>query len=412
MMKEYKRQVLLTVLLITTLINIHAGDNTLRIYIDADWTGAYSSSRSIEQGVQLALSEINSKMDGYEIEVIRKDHHGNSRRSSLHINEFISDPAGLVMFSGLHSPPVLTNMELIQDSDVLFLDPWAAARPITRKPGKDGDNWVFRLSIDDTKAGDVLVHHACDGEGYKKPALLLEDTAWGRSNERTINAALAGRRLSSAGTFWFDWNTGKIGASEILQDIYSSGADLIFFVANSPEGKTFLRAMAERNESDRLPIRSHWGITGGDLFEVLGPDILVEKVDLKFLQTSFSFVSSEQTAFSRGVFTKLRSQFPEIRNPGDLQAPTGFIHAYDLTRILIEAMKNVDLDADIKQVRDKIRSGLENLNKPVEGLIKTYIRPFSVYSAENDSAHEALSFSDFTLAFYDEDGGIHLIGSR
>jgi branched-chain amino acid transport system substrate-binding protein len=51
-------------------------------------------------------------------------------------------------------------------------------------------------------------------------------------------------------------------------------------VANTPEGKSFARALNELLPEHRLPVFSHWGITGGDFSKALPPDIKWE-----FIQT-------------------------------------------------------------------------------------------------------------------------------
>jgi len=47
--------------------------------------------------------------------------------------------------------PYIKNRGLINKNNIPLLVPWAAGGPITRYP--QSDNWVFRLSIDDSKAG-------------------------------------------------------------------------------------------------------------------------------------------------------------------------------------------------------------------------------------------------------------------
>jgi len=175
-----------------------------------------------------------------------------------------------------------------------------------------GRNWIFRLSVDDTHAGEIITRQAIDNEGFRKPALLLEDTGWGRSNNSTMISSLAARGITPADLIWFHWNIGENGAREILSDIYNSGADVIFLVANAPEGITFFRAMSERNSIERLPIRSHWGITGGNIFDQLGPQMLVDEIDLQFIQTSFSFLNKNQTVFAADVFNRASSMFSGI----------------------------------------------------------------------------------------------------
>lgn len=404
-MKSYIAEVLLILFLSSSLFS----QDILRIYLDADRSGTKESGIAIERGIRLALSEIEYEIQDYSIELVIKDHHGNSRRSRLHQQDFLDDPAAIAVFTGLHSPPVLANLDFIQNNEILTLDPWAAAGPITRSSDRNGRNWIFRLSVDDTKAGEVITEQAVDREGFSKPVLLLEDTGWGRSNKATMTESLAKRGIEPLHTIWFHWNIGENGARQILSDIYKTGADVIFLVANAPEGKTFAQAMAERDFNERMPLRSHWGITGGDFFEQLGPEILVEEIDIQFIQTSFSFLNPNLTSFAENVFDRAMVLFPEIKRKEDIKAPCGFIHSYDLTRILISAMSQVELISDMSTNRNNVRIALENLTRPVEGLIKTYRKPFSVYEVGTDSAHEALDLSDFRMARYRENGGIEIM---
>ncbi|ODS23398.1 hypothetical protein AB835_08920 [Candidatus Endobugula sertula] len=387
--------------------NMHAAE-PIHLYIDADRTGAQASGIAIEQGIRVALDEVGNQIAGRPVKVMIRDHHGSSVRSKRHLKEYLSDDQALVVFSGLHSPPLLENLSFINEHQILILDPWATAGPITRYPSKE--NWVFRLSVDDTKAGAVIVNSALK-EGFKKPYLLLEETGWGRSNHKNMTAALKQQGITPLGVQWFNWNLGATGAKIMLRNIIDSGADVILLVANAAEGKTFAKAMlALVTDEDQvsLPIRSHWGITGGDFPQVISVADR-RQLDLKFLQTRFSFVSSTPTPLSTKVLSHSQQLFPNtIKTAADIKAPTGFIHAYDLTRLFIVAVTNSGLSDDIKHDRQTLRSALENIDQPIEGLIKTYQKPFSTFSNINIDAHEALSADDFVMAYFNEENNIVL----
>jgi len=375
------------------------------LYIDADRTGARASGIAIEQGIRVALDEVDNQLAGRNVKLIIRDHHGSSVRSKRHLDEYLKDDKALLVYSGLHSPPLLNNLGFINENKILLLDPWAAAGPITRF--SKSENWIFRLSVDDSKAGTVIVGHAL-AEGLTKPYLLLEDTGWGKSNLKTMRLALEKQGLSPAGVQWFNWNLGETGAKIMLRNIAASGADSILMVANAAEGKTFAKAMLALSEKERLPLRSHWGITGGDFAQVINASQR-KKLDLKFLQTSFSFVSSKGTPFSEKAFATAKKLFPQsIKAYADIEAPTGFIHAYDLTRLLIAAVNNTQMSGDLIVDRARLRASMENIQKPVKGLIKTYQQPFSAFDKMNPDAHEALGIDDLVMAFYGEENQIIL----
>lgn len=414
MQKEYMMQAFLMAVLCFSLYTpvSHGQENNdqiIHLYLDADQTGNRASGIAIERGIRVALHEVDNKLNGQPVKLIVRDHHGSSLRSKRHLEEYLADEKALAVFSGLHSPPLLENLPFIHKSQILILDPWAAAGPITRFPSKE--NWVFRLSVDDSKAGAVIVKEALR-EGFKQPYLLLENTGWGKSNHRTMIHALNKRSVIPSGVQWFNWNIGLRTAKMMLRDIYASGADVIFLVANSSEGKTFAKAMlallSEKNNNIKssLPIRSHWGITGGDFPKVISYEVR-QYLDLKFLQTRFSFNSSKPTPLSKHVLEQAKQLYPEqIRRAEDITAPAGFIHAYDLSRLLIAAVNQSSLGGDIRENRKTIRRNLENIKQPVQGLIKNYIRPFQVFDENNPDAHEALDENDLVMGNYNKDGHI------
>ena len=381
----------------------------LTLYISADQTNSRSSAVSIEQGLRTALSETNYLLAGHKVIIKNLDHRGSTPRSTKHLEQYIQDSSALALFSGLHSPPLLTNLKFIHQNKILVLDPWAAAAPITRYPSTE--NWIFRLSIDDSKAGYVITQYAVEKGKVLKPALLLEQTGWGQSNKLTMSAALKKYNLIPSSISWFNWGISKERAIAKLQKVKREGADAIFLVANATEGKVIVSAMETLAPKIRLPIYSHWGITGGDFPEVITHNIR-KNISLTFIQTKFSFLHP-MNKFQEYVFNRARSIFPNIINePKDIKSPTGFIHSYDLTKILISAVNqasiNNRLTGDIVNDRNVIRTTLENINTPVKGLIKTYIRPFSSYNKDNPDAHEALTMDDYVMAYYGQSNEIYL----
>jgi branched-chain amino acid transport system substrate-binding protein len=392
------------VFIITYTSNVFA-QQKYTIYLDADFSGATTSSLAIQQGITTALAEVNHKMQGIQFELVIKDHRANSLRSLRNLERFLEDEHALMVFSGLHSPPLLANKSFINDNKILVLDPWAAAGPITRS--SSAQNWIFRLSIDDSNAGSFISKKALE-QGFRKPYLLLEDTGWGRSNEKTMTQALEESSIKPVGLSWFNWGTGNNHAKVLLRDIQASGADVIFFVGNSVEGITFINAMVELPPNIHLPIRSHWGITGGDFTQKV-PVAHREVVDLQFIQTNFSFVNNNLSSFAKSVLALGIKSNESLKNKGDIKAQTGFVHAYDLTKIVISAIGQVELTGNKDQDKVMIHHALEHLVKPVQGLLKTYRQPFSPFSQQNLNAHEALTITDYSMGRYNSKDDVVLL---
>lgn len=373
-----------------------AQDKVIHIYQDADLSRYKESSKAIQQGIEVAFSEVNHQISGYKFAFKYLDHRGNVVRSKRNYTTFINDPNALAIYSGIHSPPLIKNRAFINENKALTLVPWAAGGPITRYPA--AENWIFRLSVDDTQAGPVIIDYAMKNQTCKKPNLLLEDTPWGESNLRSMSKALKTYNIDSPYITRFSWNLKSRGARELLRKISNDGSDCIVLVSNSVEGAVIINEITNLPISERLPIISHWGITGGSFHEKITAEKR-ENLNLHFIQSCFAFTNSAQTEFSNQVFSKLtKLSNDSINKPSDLKSAVGFIHAYDLTKLLIQAIRQTDLSGDIVKDRNAIRLALENIHTPVQGLVKTYTQPFSIFDQNiNNNAHEALQNDSYCM---------------
>ena len=134
-----------------------------------------------------------------------------------------------------------------------------------------------------------------------------------------------------------------------------------------------------------------------------------EKLDLQFIQTKFSFLTQPQSLLAQKVLSQAIAMYPEINTAKDIKAPTGFIHAYDLTKLLITAIKQSDLKGDKHHDINVIKLALEDLNTPVHGLIKLYQRPYSSYTLDNINAHDSLDETDYAMGYYQADNSVTLL---
>jgi len=388
------------------------GDSkVIHIYQDADLTNYQESSISIQQGIEVAFEDMGQELDGLKIVYKYLDHRGNVIRSKQNYQHFIDDPNALAIYSGIHSPPLIKNREFINQNQALTLVPWAAGGSITRYPSKE--NWIFRLSIDDTQAASVIIDFALNEQGCEQPHLLLESTPWGDSNLQSMTEVLANNNINDARVSRFNWGLGRTGAKKLLNEVESFGSDCVILVGNTNEGAEIAKQMLDLPLESRLPIISHWGITGGNFHQLVTPTDR-SQLDLYFIQTCFAFTNPEQSQLAKNVFGQLKKYSNGgISHHGDLKSAAGFIHAYDLTKILIQALKQTELTGDIAVDRNAVRLALENINVPVEGLVKNYSSPFSEFDLTNNFyAHEALNKSDYCIGKFNADDEIILVDTQ
>ena len=358
--------------------------NEIVIGLNADMNSSSAlSGKAIHRGMMLATDEINRSggLLGKKIRIVARDNSGLSARGLENLKEFAAMDNLLAVMCGIYSPIALASVDFVHQEKIIFLDPWAAATKIVDNGYLP--NYVFRVSVRDADAGPFLVSAA--GKKYKQIALLLVNDGWGKSNEKGMLASLEQKQMAPASVQWFSWGQKDMTAQ--LSAIEASGAEVILMVAPAAEGIAIIKSMAARKK--RLPIISHWGITGGMFWESVKKEL--ETVDLRFLQTYSFFGNLNQTGqtLMNDYFKKYQAQ-----SPGEIFAPVGTAHAYDLVRLTAMAVEKAQTTD-----RPSVRSAMENLGA-YQGVVKDYNPAFT------PTDHDALGPDSFLLCRYDSTGRI------
>ena len=90
-----------------TLLCLHASAaaQTLKLFLDADFKISSAAADAIHLGVSAALSQVDNRLGGVEVELLRRDHRGNSKRSYRTLEEASGRDDVLAIIGGMHSPP-------------------------------------------------------------------------------------------------------------------------------------------------------------------------------------------------------------------------------------------------------------------------------------------------------------------
>lgn len=359
------------------------------IGLDADMSSASAQSgQSISRGARIALEEINARggVLGRSLSLVVTDHRGNPLRGRDNMADLAAMPDLVAILGGLHTPVALEVLPLVHEIGVPYLIPWAAGTPVVHN-GYD-PNFVFRVSVCDQFAGDFLVQAAFDS-GFGRAGLLLENTGWGRSNSEAMTGAIDSRNMETASVQWFNW--GVTDLSPALAAMQKAGADVVLLVANPPEGQVLVKAMASLPPEDRLPIISHWGITGGKFASQVKDDL--GQVSLMFLQT-FNFAAPPFPDRADDLFRAYQRLYPEVENRMDIPAAPGLAHAYDLVHLLAKAIETAG-----STDRAAIRDALETIDCHA-GVMADYQPPFT------PDRHDALGPASLIVARYNYRGQV------
>jgi branched-chain amino acid transport system substrate-binding protein len=318
------------------------------------------SGEAITRGLSIAIDEINAKggVLGRKLELVRRDDESSPPKGVSAARELIYQEKVAAIFGGLDTPVSLAFIPIVNKERVPYMGVWAAGTPITRNGAKE--NYAFRVSAVDIIVDEALLKYAQKKYGSKKPGLILINNPWGESNEKGLRAMAKELNVPLAGIEKFE--NADVDVTPQLTRLRNAGADSLILVANAAPGAQMMKSRERMGW--KVPVVSHWGISGGRFTELAGPSA----ADAVFVQT-YSFFGKQGPAGER-VLEALKQKY-DVKGPEEVFSPVGLANAYDAMHLLALGMKKAGTPKG-----PEVRKGLHGIEE-YAGLIKTYRKPFS-----------------------------------
>lgn len=343
-----------------------------------------TSAQAVELGTRIAIAEINKAggVLGRPMDVITRDHRSIPARGIKNIREFAEMKDLVAVLGGRFSPVIIEQLPVLKESKLPFIAVWSAADMIVDNGTQP--NYVFRVSLRDSLAMPYMMASA-QQRGLTRVGLLLTNTSWGRSNLAAVEKYAATQRTPAVvETAWYNWQERSL-VDRYLK-LFNAGAKAIILVANDDEAALLVREVAALPKEQRVPIISHWGVTGGRFFKEAGPAL--KEVDFSVIQT-FSFFQARKEDLNRFMAT---ANELGVQRFEDIESPVGVAHAYDAVHLLAIAIRQAKTTN-----RSAVRNALESL-PPYQGLVRRYAPAFT------PGRHEALDTRQLLMARYRDDG--------
>lgn len=339
------------------------------------------SGEAITRGATIAIEEINAKggVLGRPLELVRRDDESNPAKGVIATRELIQREKVVALIGGLDTPVALAIVPFANNVKVPFVIPWAAGTKITQNGAPE--NYVFRVSAMDDEVDRAILSYAQKHFKAKKPGLILVNNPWGESNEHGFKEAMKAANVEPAGIEKFEGNDVDIVPQ--LSRLKQAGADSLFLVGNVGPGSQVVKSLDRMNWMP--PIVSHWGVAGGRFTELAGPSAK----NVIFVQT-YSFFG-DLSPVGKKVLAALEKKYPDIKGPADVTPAVGVANAYDTVMVIAAAITKAG-----KTDGPAVRDGFYEIEK-VEGLIKTYNKPFT------KTKHDALSQEDYIWTRFEGD---------
>jgi branched-chain amino acid transport system substrate-binding protein len=335
------------------------------------------AGEALTRGMSIAIDEINAKgglLGGRKLELVRRDDEGNPAKGVVAARELIFKEKVAVLFGGLDTPVSMAILPIINQEKVPFVGPWAAGTGVTRNGANP--NYAFRVSAVDELVDKAMLNYAQKTFKSSKAGLILVNNPWGESNEKGIVAALAEKGLKPAGVEKFE--ASDVDVVPQLSRLKAAGADTLYLVGNVGPSAQVVKSLDRMGW--KVPVVSHWGPAGGRFTELAGPNAK----NVHFIQT-FSFFG-KLSPVGEKVVAELKAKYPAIKGPDDITPAVGVANAYDGMQLAALAIAKAGSTNG-----DAVREGFYKIDR-YEGLIKTYVKPFS------PTVHDALQADDYVWA--------------
>ncbi len=321
---------------------------------------------SMRDGARLAAKEINAAggVLGRKIELVERDDTATNERGAQLTQELIESQKVVAIAGFINTGVAKASVRYPIEKKVPCMIN-VATGIIVNEYFKDGsgnpqDNYLFSISLNDTIQSDVIVSEVVDKKGYKKVAILADDTNYGQSGRGFVEAELKKRNITAVYVGKF-----KIKDTDMtpqLQEARAAGAEAIIVYGIGPENAQI--ANGRKKIGWNVPMYGSWTMSMSNYIDNAGPN-----GEGTFLAQAFI-----QDAAKTEKQKKFIADYTKEYKPDDGRIPSAMSAAqgYDSVYLFAAAIKQAG-STDGTAIRDALCS----LKAPVEGVSTTYNNPFS-----------------------------------
>ncbi len=335
----------------------------IKIGVDGPFTGGSSSMGvSMRDGVRMATDEINKAggVLGRPILLVERDDEAKNERGVQIAQELINKEKVVAVVGYINTGVALASQRFFQEAKIPVMNNVATGSAITRQFDDQPENYVFRNSAHDSIQAPMIVEEAITRRGFKKVAILADSTNYGQLGRADLEKALEQKGIKPVATEKF--NIKDVDMTPQLLKAKEAGAEAILTYGIGPELAQIANGMTKLGW--KVPMIGSWTLSMANYIDNAGPGGEGARMPQTFIQ--------EPTTPKRQSFIV---NYLKTFNPKNsrIDSPVSAAQGYDSVYLLAAAIKQA-----ASTDGPKIKAALEDLKSPVEGVVTTYNKPFSV----------------------------------
>lgn len=333
-------------------------------------TGGESAfGRQLKNGAEQAIADINAAggVLGKKLALVTRDDVSAPPKSIQNMSDLIDNEKVVAVFGPTNSGNAMAWKHIANQKKIPVLGNVGSGTDITKPMSPGADNYMFRVSmVDREQVAALMAYVKKNTAGSKVVGLMAETTGYGQGGLKDMEEIAKLQDIKIAATERF--GVGDTDMTSQLSKMKAANVDTVVVWAQGTPIAQLVRSMEKINY---FPLTlTSWAADNITFYDAAGKALAEKPI---FMRT----VSETRTPAQQKLFDRIGAK---------LKAPGSFsfaLHGYDSMQLLAQAMKQANSTDGAA-----VRAALEDLKTPVQGVLKTYDKPFS------KTNHEALTAKD------------------
>jgi branched-chain amino acid transport system substrate-binding protein len=343
--------------------------------IKLGYNGDLSASPSAQSGqaavlgMEAAIADINAAGGVLckKLALVTRDDTSAPPKSIQNMSELVDNEKVAAVFGPTNSGNAMAWKHIANQKKVPVIGNVGSGTDITKPMSPGADNYMFRVSmVDREQVAALMAYVKKNTEKSRIVGFMAETTGYGQGGLKDMEEIAKSQDIKIAATERF--GVGDTDMTSQLSKMKSAGVDTVVVWAQGTPIAQLVRSMEKINYFPL--VLTSWAADNITFYDAAGKTLAEKPI---FMRT----VSETRTPAQQKLFDRVG---PKLKAPGSFSFA---LHGYDSVMLYAAAAKQANsFDGPA------VRVALEDLKTPVQGVLKTYDKPFS------KTNHEALTAKD------------------